>query len=226
MSHISVRLIVPKEFNSVAKMHEQMLSDEFIVRFGNRFLRCYYRAFAESHHSVALVAVDNTTNSILGALLGTLNPSLHYKYLTRHHGIYFAGMILLRSMLHFKLARDLIRTRAKRYTLGVLRNLRSKREPRTISSSSNLLKVGEITHLFVNRTSQSKGVGSSLVLAYNEMAKDAGVHCVDLVTANVEKGGAGPFYEKLGWELMRKHVNQSGEEFLLYRLYLTDETEQ
>jgi GNAT superfamily N-acetyltransferase len=221
MTEVVVREILMDELDIVAKMHSAVLADEFIARFGHRFLRRYYRAFSESPYAVALVAVHHGTGSILGALLGTLNPSEHYRYLTRRHGVHLASIVVLRSLIHFNLARDLVQTRAKRYTQGVMRSLVRKRDMQTGRDTSVALKVCDLTHLFVNRSSQSQGVGTLLTQVYITMVKNAGVDCIDLVTAPVEHGGAGPFYEKLGWDLRRIQVSQSEEKFLLYRLTLS-----
>lgn len=220
MDKVSVRAIQKQEFNTVAKLHQEMLGDEFIVRFGLRFLNRYYRAFSESPHAVALVAVDTDTNVILGALLGTLDPSLHYRYLTRRHGTYFALIVLSRALFHAALARELIRTRAKRYTQGVLRSLIKKKAKPSIVETSAIPQVSDITHVFVNSAVQSAGVGTALILAYKSLAKSAGVRFIDLVTAPADMNGAGVFYEKLGWIRQRTHMSQSGEEFLMYRLDL------
>ncbi|QQE77747.1 GNAT family N-acetyltransferase [Alicyclobacillus sp. SO9] len=210
------------DLDVVAKLHQEMLSEEFIVRFGPRFLKRYYRAFADSKHAVALVAVDEDTDMILGALLGTLNPSLHYRYLTRRHGVYFAFLISIQALLHAKLAKELVRTRIRRYTQGVLRSIKRNAKTDAVITTSLVTKVSDITHLFVNSDVQSAGVGTSLILSYQSLAIERGVRYIDLVTAPAGMNGAGAFYEKFGWKLQRTHISHSGEEFLLYRLDLHD----
>ena len=217
---VSVRPVLPGDLDAVSRLHIEILSDEFIVRFGLRFLKRYYRAFAESSHAVALVAVDDNSGAIVGGLLGTLNPSLHYRYLIRYHGVYLAGTVVLRSLTRWALARDFLRTRIKRYALGVMRSLFRHESQHSHTAPITTNKVADLTHLFVSSPAHSKGIGSSLMRTYTSMVRRGGIQYIDLVTLPSDLGGAGSFYEKLGCTLVRKHVSQSGEVFLLYRLVL------
>lgn len=224
----AVHEIGMNELDEAVSLHQHLLSDEFIVRLGPQFLRQYYRVFSSSPYALALVAVDETSHKVLGALLGTTNPPLHYQFFTRRHGAKFAALVLIRAVTHPPLAIELIRTRTKRYVLGVIRSLLRRTQPAdappatsgTTSTASNAAAVGDVTHLFVNESAQVNGIGSALMQAYTTHAKAAGVHRVDLVTALPENGGVGPFYEKLGWTQAGKVVSPSGEEFLLYQKHL------
>ncbi len=215
-------------------LHEQVFRDEFIARLGVRFLHRYYRAFAESPYAVALIAVS-PSGALAGALLGTLDPGNHYQWLIRKHGLGLAAAVLEQSIRHPSVARMLIRTRLKRYVSGVMRQFikrsgvatanpdsgYSVRATQTIGHvSAKAPKVGDITHLFVNPGLRSKGVGASLVRAYEHLATRFGIRRIDLVTLPPTEGGAGPFYEKLGWTFAQTRVSRSGETFHLYQKWI------
>jgi len=212
---VTVRPMARQDIIKLVPLHQAILDDEFIVQFGGKFLCRYYRAFIDSPYAVALVAFDNQSEQYIGALLGTIRPALHYRFLTKRYGIGFAMDLFLRCVARPKLGYSLVQTRLKRYIKGVIRSLiRTKAVPSAVQIPPE--QVADITHLFVDTTTQGKGVGRRLVDKYEYYAVREGVTQIDLVTSS-EEHGAGRFYEKLGWSLADKITSQSGETFLLYR---------
>lgn len=228
--------------NPAVTLHQQVFQEEFIARLGHRFLRRYYQAFASSPYAVVLIATSEG-NQCLGALVGTYQPIEHYEYLTRHYGIRLALAMITHSLVHPKVAALFIRTRFTRYLFGVLRQVRSmlrreasfsspreqERPPQpsmalSAKTDGQSVQVGEITHLFVNPEMRSRGLGGKLVRHYESLARRAGVDRVDLVTLPYEKGGAGPFYEQLGWRHHSTKFSRSGEEFCLYQKMIDVDT--
>jgi GNAT superfamily N-acetyltransferase len=231
ISHLNMLSIYAAE---AITLHEHVFCDEFIARLGARFLHRYYRAFAESPYAVALIAV-NPSGTLTGVLLGTLDPVSHYRWLIRQHGVGLATAVVQQALRHPNVARVLIRTRLKRYVSGVVRQFTKRSEVASVSRDSgyarkqnlqtqsppaNKPKVGDITHLFVSPRLRSKGVGASLVMAYEHLAARFGIDRIDLVTLPTADGGAGPFYEKLGWTFADTKVSRSGETFHLYQKWL------
>ncbi|WP_054970883.1 GNAT family N-acetyltransferase [Alicyclobacillus ferrooxydans] len=220
--------------DAAVRMHRAIFPDEFIVSLGQRFLRRYYHAFSESPYGVVLVAVRG--KDVVGGLLGSVDPVQHYRRLTRRHGSTLALSLLMSALARPKVAKALVETRLKRYVLGVLRQLSPARHqppaqsaesasPSPAESSANETslnhlpadpRVGEITHLFVDPELRGLGIGAKLVSVYEEKARHSGVDCVELVTLPFEEGGAGRFYERLGWRVKSSITSRSGESFELY----------
>lgn len=216
-NRITVRPVRRLDTNALARMHMDVLDDEFIVQYGLSFMRHYYEAFLSSDHAVALVAVDNETGEIVGGLLGTLRPHLHYRYMTRHFGVKLLLDLVFCSIRKPTLGATLVRTRFARYVSGVLRVLRARVKGRSDASDSaagDVEVVGDLTHLFVSPSQQGRGVGRLLVARYEEYAAREGLSKMTLVTD--PHGSASAFYDRLGWLQVETLTNRSGETFLLY----------
>ncbi|OFW75471.1 MAG: hypothetical protein A2201_00430, partial [Alicyclobacillus sp. RIFOXYA1_FULL_53_8] len=193
-NEIEIRPLVLSDLGNTVTLHQSQLATEFISRFGKRFLKRYYQAFADSPYAFALVAVETTTNQVVGALLGTVRASAHYRYMTRQCGWRLASLVVLQAILHPSLALEVCRTRAKRYLGGLFRHavaaLRKSQGENVVSFE----QVGDLTHLVVDPSRRSQGIGSQLVQAYEFLAWQANVERIDLVTLPRQLGGAGDFY--------------------------------
>lgn len=215
-SKIEVQPLLDRHLRRAVDLHFEQLSDEFITRFGRRFLSAYYRAFAQSPYGVALVALDTRSGRVVGALLGTAGANQHYHYVLRHFGTRLGFLILLRAIVNPRLARDLFRTRVRRYLTGVYRQVLNRMR-RKMTPCGEVEPVGDLTHLVVDTAFRSQGIGTQLVETYEALAWRAKVSRIDLVTSPKYLGGAGDFYEGLGFVCVGNHVSKSGEPFLLYR---------
>jgi len=246
MNSPTIRPFQDGDWKVVTKLHQDQLSDEFITKFGRRFLRYYYRAFADSPYAVALIAIEPTRNQVVGSLMGTLDSAKHYRYMIQSYGLKFALHILLQSILRPTLAWKLVVTRGRRYIKGIMRYAFSRKNPphqsevageagdkggAEVSNVANgaasdagvayVEIVADLTHLVVDESVRSGGIGSSLVRAFEEQARLFGVTRIDLVTLPPSEHGAGPFYEKLGWATVGLSTSASGERFVLYRKSLS-----
>lgn len=214
---IEIRPLSRSDLRSAITLHQSQLASEFISRFGNRFLKRYYQAFADSPYASALVAVETKTDEVVGALLGTIRASAHYRYMTHRCGWHLASLVVLQTIRHPSLALDVYRTRAKRYLAGLFHTLDIGSRDSAYANSVSLERVGDLTHLVVDTTRRSQGIGTQLVQAYEFLAWQADVERIDLVTLPRQLGGAGDFYERLGFLCVGTQVSKSGEPFLLYR---------
>jgi ribosomal protein S18 acetylase RimI-like enzyme len=208
---VLVRPLAGREAKGAARLHVRELPHEFLTRLGTGFLTGYYRAFVESPHATALAATDPKSGDLLGVLIGAFDTRAHYAYLVRRYGLALAVRVALRVLRDPGLARDLLRTRAARYARGVLRSLRyGRREPGPAPE-----KVGFLTYVAVDRERRGRGIGGSLVSAYEKLAREAGLDRLELVTLPDERG-AGSFYDKLGWKYEGERVSRSGERYAFY----------
>lgn len=76
-------------------------------------------------------------------------------------------------------------------------------------------ELGFPTYIAVRRDRHSHGVGAALFGAYEEMAREAGLDHLELVT-RPGKVGAGPFFVKLGYSYVGERASRSGEQYTLY----------
>jgi ribosomal protein S18 acetylase RimI-like enzyme len=207
-----VRPLAPAETEAAARLHLRELPHEFLTRLGRGFLARYYRAFVESPHAVALAAVDRGSGGLAGVLIGTLDTRAHYSYLVRRHGLALAGHAALRALGRPSLALELLRTRAVRYLRGIVRHLRrAEGGPEEPSPE----RVGFMAFVAVDRARRGGGGGGALIAAYEKLAFEARLDRLELVTLP-DGRGAGPFYERRGWEYAGERVSRSGERYALY----------
>lgn len=221
---VSIRQFAPPDVLQTSTLHLRALPDDFVTRFGERFLARYHAAFAGSPYATVIVASDYTTGQTVGALLGTFATPAHYGWLVRHHGASLALWAAVRAIRNPKLGWDLVRTRAARYIRGIARSfIPEKHSGKGEKSRDN--GVGLLAHVMVAGDQRGCGIGSSLVEAYENRARHAGLERLELVTLP-DSRGAGPFYEKIGWEYGGARISQSGERFALYHRALLDEPRQ
>ena len=192
-------------------LHTRELPHEFLTRFGPGFLARYYRAFVESPHATALAVSaepDAVANRLDGVLLATFDTLAHYALLVRRHGLALAGHAALRALRSPGFARDLLRTRLLRYARGIGRGL-SRHFARSAGSEerrdTSTERVGFMTYVAVAADRRGRGIGGSLLGAYEEQAREAGLERLDLVIFPDERG-AGPFYSRIGWTFAEEIV--------------------
>lgn len=220
-STAGVRPLTYEELREAAWLHTRELPHEFLTRFGPGFLARYYRAFVESPHATALAVSGGpgeATNRLDGVLLATFDTPAHYALLVRRHGLALAGHAALRALRSPAFALDLLRTRLLRYAHGIGRGLRrSSTRPDGPEDTRDVSpeRVGFMTYVAVAADRRGRGIGGSLLAAYEERAREAGLERLDLVTFPDERG-AGPFYSRMGWTYAEEIVSRSGERYALY----------
>lgn len=120
---VTIRPIAATDLPAVARLHEDVLTDEFLATCGRAFLRSYYRAWIDSPFAIALCAVDER-GGLAGALLGSVEPTSHYRSMLRAGGVAIASRLVARALSHPRFGVELVRTRGKRYVRGLYRALR------------------------------------------------------------------------------------------------------
>lgn len=213
----SIRTMSPPDIPAAVRLHERELTDDFMSRFGSRFLAELYRAFVRSPHAVALVSVDLRTGGVTGALLATLNTLANNSFVVRSHGPALAFHGLGRALSHPALARDVLRTRGRRYARGVARSVFAGRRAAK-PQREGAERVGVVNYVMVDGGRRGGGIGASLVAAYEELAWSADLERLELVTYPGGRG-AGRFYRRIGWRYAGERISASGERFALYTRY-------
>lgn len=225
-----VRPLQSEDLGQSSTIHLEVLRTEFLTRAGRRFLRRYHRAWIESDDAIALAAVD-TEDRVVGVLLGSTRPALHYRAMVRRHGLQLSLLLLLQALTHRSFARELLITRGRRYARGVLRmsvsvakDLVRKSRNRNRSGADvwaverEPQRVGEITHVMVTEELAGSGIGRALLDAAEDTAVQAKLD--ELVLVTMPGLSAAAFYEHLGWERVGDRRSRSGEDFVQYRLFV------
>lgn len=130
----------------------------------------------------------------------------------------------MRALRSPAFARDLLRTRLLRYARGIVRGLRRSGARNAVpedARDTSPERVGFMTYVAVAADRRGRGIGGSLLDAYEEQARAAGLRRLDLVTFPDERG-AGAFYSRMGWTYAGEIVSRSGERYALYTRPLRD----
>lgn len=235
---VSVRPLRLSDVPTTGRMHSEVLHMEFLARCGDRFLRCYHRAWMDTDDCIALAAVDDE-GEVVGVLLGALRPASHYRAMVKKHGVALAFCLISRSVTSPRLAKELIATRLVRYVHGLSRMIlgtatraltggsrpRIAMEPSVTvntvpeaASDATSPKVGEVTHVMVRPEFQGTGVGRKLLEEVRRVAELSGLD--ELVLVTPPGLTAAGLYEHLGWRCTGELTSRSGEDFVGYRLPL------
>jgi len=218
---VAVRAMRPPDAAVSSRLHEQVLSMEFLARCGLPFLYRYHRAWIASPHAMALAAVDG--GDVVGVLLGSLDPEAHVRSMVRRDGLALASSLAAHALTHPDLARELVATRGTRYLRGLGRVVVTPRRRRAAPRSSPAMKpalvpvvprVGEVTHLLVRVEHQGRGVGKALLGAAQAYGAAAGL--TEFVIVTPPDLPARGFYQHLGWVPTGSVVSRSGEGFVRY----------
>jgi GNAT superfamily N-acetyltransferase len=213
-----VRSLRRSDASVTSRIHLDVLDMEFVAKGGPGLLLAYHRAWIDSPHAIAIGALDDR-GAILGALLGSVDPAAHYRFLVRRHGATLACRLLAAAVSRPAFGRELLGTRAKRYLRAVMRILtRAGRSAPRSDEVGPRGAVGEVTHVMVRRESQNSGAGRALMAEAGRRGAGAGL--VELVLVTPPDLPATAFYEALGWRRAGEVVSRSGEPFLRYRLPL------
>lgn len=207
-----IRPLAAGELRAAAGLHGTGLPHEFLSRLGREFLERYYRAFAESPHAAALGAVDPRTGRVCGVLIGAFDVRAHYAFVVRRHGPALAAAAAAAALRNPLLLYGLVRTRLLRYLRGVLRSLAYGKAELPEPEAP---RVGLLASVVVDEGLRGAGLGRALVTDFERRAWERGIEGLELVTLP-DGRGAGPFYERLGWEPAGERISRSGERYLLY----------
>ncbi|WP_165985931.1 N-acetyltransferase [Streptomyces sp. YIM 98790] len=193
-------------------------AEGFFARLGPRFLAAHTAAHLDSPHARCLIAEHGGERA--GFLIGLTDPAGHRQHLVQRHGRGLALRGTAALLVRPALAAYFARTRAVRYTREYLvRRLRPAEEARSGRPGPDE-RVAVLAYLVVSDVVRFRGLGTALVDGFLREASAAGCDRVDLVTV-AGAGGAGGFYERLGWRFTGHVRTTDGRTLSTYSHALT-----
>lgn len=206
-----IRHLRTVDLGAVAELYQAVMFDQFLASCGSRFLRSYCRAWMRSPSGIALAAESLSDGAVVGLLLGSLFPGVHYRAMVRRGGGVIAVALILRAVERPGWGIWVARTRGSRYLTGLRRMI--GRDPAD-GDAHFQSRVGEVTHLLVAAQWRGRGVGRALV---EHACQHAIVAKLDLLTAVTPPGWASErFYAHLGWTSCGQVISRSNERFVRY----------
>jgi ribosomal protein S18 acetylase RimI-like enzyme len=168
----------------MASLHVSAFSGFFLTSLGRPFLRRLYAGFMTQPEGLCLVAEEAGT--VVGFVVGTVEPSGFFRRLLRRQALLFA----------FAAAPGLLRNPlfAARKCLGAL-FYRGE-------SPGGIPDAVLLSSLAVSPATQSKGVGQALVRGFVDEVRQRGGKAVYLTTDETENERTNRFYARCGFELL------------------------
>nr|WP_245689075.1 GNAT family N-acetyltransferase [Thermoleophilum album] len=166
-------------------------------------MRAYYRTFLDSPHAVAIKT--DVGGQAVGFLVGATRARAHRRWTLRHRGATLALLAAAGLVGHPRVAVRFVRTRLARY----LRTWRRHRVNESAQRSVVAPDPAVLTHVAVVPGARGSGAGQQLVEAFTDHARRAGADRA-LLTTLAGEGGAGGFYERLGWRKSGVHTTADG----------------
>lgn len=199
-----VRRMEERDGDFCAALHAEALPHGFFAELGTGFLKRYYATFIDSPHAFGFVAT--LAGEPVGALVGILDPRAHARWVLRHRGVALGLRGGAAMLLNPGAALRFARTRVARYARAWRRH-RAGAEPTRAEARADVPAV--LSHVAVLPGARGVAAGRALVRAFEDAAAANGAAMAILTTIE-GAGGAGRFYERLGWRWSGTHVTADG----------------
>ncbi len=186
-----IRFMQPGDVESVVPVHMDGFPGFFLTFLGPAFLREFYTGVCEDPSGIAFVYEDD--GSILGLVVGTVEPSGFYKRLIQKRWWRF-GLASLKPAL----SKPRI----------IPRLLRALTLPAKTAHPG--LKTGTLMSLAVLQNRKGNGVGKHLVLSFIEKSREREVEIVNLTTDAVGNDATNEFYRRMGFTLDKVFTTPEG----------------
>lgn len=227
----SVRDATPADLVRTASWQCDNLGLGLFPRLGKRFVRRWHSTYLDSPHGIALIAEvdEGGTSTPVGFLIGSADERRHLQHVLRHHRWTLAATGLLALLCRPALATRFAHTRLGPYARRVLLRRPPSRPstpaaPAVGSDRTSAATPGDLddarapavlTAVVVDPARRTRGAGVLLVGEFLDRAARAGAERAELVTVD-GPGGAGPFYERLGWVGTGSSTSKDGERLLRF----------
>lgn len=196
-----VRELGPPELEWSASLHQRALGSGLFPSLGVAFLACYHECFVSSPFGVALVA--EAGGRPVGFVIGCTDGVGHGAWVARRRGrpLAIAGARALGRRPHLWVG--FVRTRARRYAMGLLRLRRTRPE----LGQPPARRSATLSHIAVEPSARGAAVGTLLLRAFEAEIERRGVARAELRTTD-----AAGFYASLGWRPTGTRTDLDGVE--------------
>ncbi|MEU9069875.1 MULTISPECIES: GNAT family N-acetyltransferase [Streptomyces] len=187
-------------------------------------MTAHTRTYLTSPHATALIA--EADGRPVGYLTGIVDPGLHRRHLLRLHGLSLAARAAGALALRPSLAWLFLSSRLPRYWHKLVPARRRAAAPageRPVAAEAALDRTSDapaereavLSHIAVTEDARGLGVGAELIERFADFAVLADCTRISLLTA-AGAGGAGPYYERLGWRPRGDTRTADDRHFLQY----------
>ena len=190
--------------DGVINIHIECFKDSFLTSLDSDVLSSMYNNYISSELGCAYVYIIHET--ILGFIVGTVNPSVYYNRLLKKHGLQILWLTLKRVIENPRVLKEI----ARRDFSGFFRPNESEESYRRASLDS----------IAVKPEYWGTDIARQLIKAFLNDLKERGISEVYLGVAatNVR---ANRFYEKMGFKNIRASVDNYGRETNIYQLTIS-----
>ena len=183
----------------IARLHIVVFSGFFLTQLGESFLTTLYQGYIEDDNSGVIVAESIKNKQILGFAAYSKDYSRFYTELKKKHIVKFALCSLGVAIKHPSFIRRL---------LGAFKKSNEVRR---------MEKYVELASIGVCSNAQGKGIGSQLVDYLVSMTNFNESEYISLETDTFNNETANRFYQKRGFEIVRKYTTAEGRIMNEYR---------
>ena len=196
MSPILIVSACLEHLSGMVGVHNVAFPGFYLTQMGPAFLRGYYSSVLSYSKRIALVAVQDGT--VIGFAVGFVEPESFYAHFRANRTRLLPAIVI--GLLH-----------RPGLIVRTLQNARRVQHVRHEESEAELSSIAV--------DSSARGVGSKLLLAFLERAREAGARAVSLTTDAVDNDAVNRFYVKHGF-LLRKSFDDGGRLMNEYHLEL------
>lgn len=206
----------PDDLPFVVAEHLRYFPDSFFARLGPKFLAAYNGTYLTGTDARAYIA--EMGGQPVGFLIGATDPAAHRRHVLHNYGRGLLFRALGSLCLRPRLALHFLCTRLVRYGRKLIPN----RAARQIPAADHSGVAAVLDYVVVAEHARCRGMGARLIARFVKDATDAGCASVTLVTA--AEGGAGAYYDRLGWRPQGEIRTPEGRRLLTYDLSLNEGT--
>lgn len=222
---VTIRPATPADLPLTADWQCRLLRDGLFPRLGAEFVRHWHATFLDAPWGFAFIAESQGPDGPvpLGFLFGSSDQLKHVDDVLHRHRTRLGLQGVLALAARPRPCLGFMRTRGRSYLRRLLKRPATGTASATGPMPATVPRIAVITALVVDPTSRHHGIGGQLVEHFLDVAEEAGAPLAELVT-KTGPGGAGHFYERLGWKPVHEHTTKDGETASTYRIQLARET--
>jgi len=201
-----IRTATHDDIQAVARVHAAAFPDAFMTELGLRFLAAYYLTVLE--YPLGVVLIEGPAGRVSGFAAAVAEPGVFYRQLRN------GWTRLLQAATRPLVANPLLALRAG------LKGLRSPRRQTYRPTNIPDSRLCELTSIGVSPDERRAGVGTTLVAAVIQWARDRGCDLLYLSTDKHENAPANEFYQALGFEVVEVRRREGGRVMAYYARHL------